>query len=101
MVDVGVAQHDRVEGLRVEWKVAIALDGFVAFALEQAALEEQPLPVDFEQKHRAGRRAGRAEEMDFHALRMPGEGQSSRVKAAHPIHPMIDPFAACGGFRLD
>ena len=80
MVNVGVAQHDRVEGLRVEWKVAIALDGFVAFALEQAAFEEEPLPVDFEQEHRAGRRAGRAEKTDFHAVRMPGERQNSRVK---------------------
>ena len=48
MIDVRVAEDHRVERLRVERKVAIELDGFVAFTLEQAAFEQEPLPVDFE-----------------------------------------------------
>jgi hypothetical protein len=31
--------------------MTVPLDGFTAFALEQSALEQEPLPVDFKQKH--------------------------------------------------
>src|SRR2546425_7305495 len=58
MVDMRVAEHDGVEPFRVERKVSVPLDGFAAFALEQTALEQKPSPVEFEQKHGAGRRAG-------------------------------------------
>ena len=45
MVNVRVAQHHGVHLLRVEGKTAIALDGFLAPALEQAAFEQQLLPL--------------------------------------------------------
>ena len=66
VIDVRVAQDHRVDLLRVEGEVAVALDGFAAPALEQAALQQQPLAVEFQEIHRPGRRAGGAEEMNSH-----------------------------------
>src|SRR2546429_6386660 len=80
VVDVRVAEDDGIQRLGVEGKVAVPLDGFVAFALEQSALEQEPLPVYFEKEHRAGRGAGGAEEVDFHGVRMAGEIRSSKFK---------------------
>ena len=51
VVDMRVAEHDGVELFRVEREATVPLDGFAAFALEQAALEQEPPPVEFEQKH--------------------------------------------------
>src|SRR6266513_3173974 len=70
VINVRVAEHDCVERLRVEWKITVALDGFVAFALEQPAFEEEALLIDFEQKEGAGCGAGGAEEVDLHGVRM-------------------------------
>jgi hypothetical protein len=65
-----VAQDDGVNLLRVERKTAVALDGFLAVALEEAAFEQQPFAVDLEQVHRAGGGARRAEEVDLHGEKM-------------------------------
>ena len=67
VVDVGVAEHDAIDRLRVERKCAIALDGFLAFALEESAFEQQPFAVDLEQVHGAGGGARGAEKVDSHA----------------------------------
>ncbi len=67
VINVRVAEDDRVDLLRVEGKVAVALDGFSAPALEQAALQQQPLSVELEEIQRPGGRAGGAEEMNSHA----------------------------------
>jgi hypothetical protein len=48
VVNMGVAEHHRVDGGRVEWKFGAVLDGFVATALIHAAFEEKSLVVDFE-----------------------------------------------------
>jgi hypothetical protein len=64
---VRVAQHDGVDLPGVKGKTAVALDGFVAVALEQAAFEQQPPAVHFQQIHGTGGGARGAEKMDFHA----------------------------------
>src|ERR1051326_6036190 len=69
VVNMRVTQNDAVKGLGVEGKIPVPLDRLVAFALEQAALEEEPSSVDFEQKHRASGRAGGAKEVDLHGVR--------------------------------
>src|ERR1035438_10040250 len=66
VINVRVAQHHGVHLLGVEWKTTIALDGFLAAALEQTAFEQQPLAVDLEKIHRTGRGAGCAEAVDLH-----------------------------------
>ena len=48
MVDVRMAEDNGIDLLRIERKIAITLDGFVTFALEQAAFEEEALLIDFE-----------------------------------------------------
>ena len=70
VIDMRVAEDDRIDLLRVEGEVAVALDGFAAPALEQAALQQQPLAVELEEIQRPGRRAGGAEEMNSHGQRM-------------------------------
>ena len=70
MIHVRVAQDDGVNLPRVERKAAVALDGFLAMALEEAAFEQQPFAVDLEQIHRAGGGARRAEEVDLHGEKM-------------------------------
>ena len=42
MVDVGVAEHDRVDLVRVEREVGVALPGLLAAALVQPAVEQRP-----------------------------------------------------------
>jgi hypothetical protein len=68
MIDMRVAEDDRIDLPRVERKVAVALDGFSAPALKQAALKQQPLPVKLEEIGRPGRRAGGAKEVNSHRL---------------------------------
>jgi hypothetical protein len=77
VVHVRVAQDDGVNLPRVERKTAVALDGFLAMALKKAAFEQQSLAIDFEQKHRAGGGARRAEEVDLHGKKMPKEQPKS------------------------
>ena len=79
MVHVRVAQDDGVNLLRVERKAAVALDGFLAMALKEAAFEQQAFAVDLEQIHRAGGGARRAEEMDFHAANLTTDPSSVAI----------------------
>jgi len=69
MIDVRVAQDDRVNLFGIERELAIALDRFLAFALEEPAFEEKAVAVDLEEVHRARGRASRAEETDLHAAK--------------------------------
>ena len=91
MVDVRMAEDDGIELLRIEREIAITLDGFVTFALEQPAFEEEALLIDFEQKEGAGCGAGGAEEVDLHGVRMMGKVQGSKFKVWCRM---------CFGFRL-
>ena len=77
VIDVRMAQHDRVNLLRVEGKPAIALDGFSAFTLKETALEQEALSVELEQEHRAGGRACGPKEVDSH----PPEHENGRRKS--------------------
>jgi hypothetical protein len=83
MIHVRVTQDDGVNLLRVERKAAIALDGFLAVALKEAAFEQQPLAVDLEQIHRAGGGARRAEEVDLHGEKMLKEQPMSSSETGH------------------
>ena len=66
VVNVRVTEHDGVNSLRVKGEVAVALDGFAAVALKQAAFEQEPLSVELKQIERARGGAGRAEEVNAH-----------------------------------
>jgi DNA-binding phage protein len=61
-----MAQDDGVNLLRVKRKTVVAVDGFLAVALEQTAFEQQFLAVHLDLIHRAGGSARGAEEVDFH-----------------------------------
>ena len=74
VVDVGVAEHDRVDALGVEREAGVLLVGLGALALEEAAVEEDALAGGLEEVHRAGDFAGGAPEGDAH--------QPSRWKTA-------------------
>ena len=88
VIDVGMAQQDRVNLLGVKGKLAVALDGFRALALEQAALQQQLLTVELEQKHRAGGRAGGAQEVDSHP---PEHGNGGRkVECGILVPPLTE-----------
>jgi hypothetical protein len=69
VIHVRVAQDDGVNGLWIERKAAVAVDGFLAVALEQTAFEQKFFAVDLEEIHRAGGGAGGAEVVDFHGAR--------------------------------
>jgi hypothetical protein len=62
-----MAQDHGINLSRIEGKAAIALRGFLAVPLEQAAFEQESFAVDLDEVHRAGGGAGGAEEMDLHA----------------------------------
>ena len=55
VVNVRVADQQRIHAAGQEGELGIVIDGLVAPALEHAAFEEQPLTVDFEQMLGAGR----------------------------------------------
>ncbi len=80
VIHVRVAQDDSVNLPWIKRETAIARRGFLAMALEQATFEQQLFAVDFEQIHRAGRRARRAEEMDFHGAKMPVQTRKSSAQ---------------------
>jgi hypothetical protein len=82
-----VAENDGVERLRVERKIAVAFDGFVTPALKQAAFEQQPPLIQFQKKHRSGRRAGGAEEVELHGARMAAGETCSKFKVRYRILP--------------
>ena len=66
VIDVCMAENDRVYFLGNEAKVAVQNIRFLAQALKQAAVQQEPLAVDGEQVHGTGDRAGRAPELDLH-----------------------------------
>lgn len=66
VVDVGVREHDAVDRLRVKRELTIALHGFCTATLVEAAVEQDPLAIDFNQVLGAGGGAGGAAEFDFH-----------------------------------
>ena len=66
VVDVGVGEDDAVDLFGVEGEGAIAFHGLGAAALEEAAVEEDALAVDFEEVLRTGGGAGGTAEFDFH-----------------------------------
>ena len=66
VVDVGVGEDNAVDLLGVEGKGTIAFHGLGAATLEEAAVEEDALAVDFEEVLRTGGGAGGAAEFDFH-----------------------------------
>ena len=67
MIDVCVTEHDRIQLFGIKGEVAVPLDGFAAPALEEAAFQQQSLPVNFKPVNRTGRGAGRAKELDSHS----------------------------------
>ena len=66
VINMGVAEDDCIDLLWVERKIAVALDGFTPPTLKQAALQQEPLPIQLKEIERAGGRASRAEEMNSH-----------------------------------
>ena len=66
VVNVRVAQYHRINLPRVKWKRTIPLRSLFAMTLKQAAFQQQPPAIDFQQIHRARGGARRAEEVDFH-----------------------------------
>ena len=49
VVDVCVGKDDVVNGLRIEGKVLVPLDGVLPASLVEAAIEQDALAVDFEE----------------------------------------------------
>jgi len=68
VIDVGVGQDDLVDRAGVVRRLAVALKGFLALALEQAAVQQDAVAVDFEEVLRAGDRPRRTVERDSHDL---------------------------------
>ena len=66
VIDVRVRENDVVDCFGVDGQVAILLEGFLAVALEEAAIEEDTFTVGFEEVHRASCRLCRAVECEFH-----------------------------------
>jgi hypothetical protein len=83
VIHVRVAQDDGVNLLRVERETAVALDGFLAMTLKEAAFEQQPSAVDLDQIHRTGGGARRAEEMDLHGEKMLNEPPKSSFETGY------------------
>jgi len=54
VVDVGVAQNHGIDVLRIYRKLAILLSGFVTSSLEQPAVKENAVAVDFDEMLAAG-----------------------------------------------
>jgi len=76
VVNVRVAQDHGVHLSRIMLKRKIAAGGFVAMSLKQAAFQQKPLAVNFNQVLGARGGARRAEEVDFHF----GKREVSNVK---------------------
>jgi hypothetical protein len=51
MVNVRVAQHQRIDGRRIKWKVQIALVGIGSSTLIEAALQQNASIIDLQQVH--------------------------------------------------
>lgn len=68
MVEVRMAEHDRVDARRVERKISIPLEGVPAVALVESGIEEQPGAARIDQVHRAGHFARGTPELDVHEI---------------------------------
>ena len=67
MVDVGVGKDDVIDGLCVERKIAVLFERFLAVALIESAVEQNPLSVRLDEMHRARRRLRGSVKRYFHA----------------------------------
>ena len=83
VVDVGVAEDDRVDLVRVKREVAVALPGFLAAALVQPAVEQDLVVADFEQVHRPGDAAGRPPEGEGRLGQLSGGDGLARPSSPH------------------
>ncbi len=81
MVDVRVAQHDRVDARRVE-RERLAVQGLLlATALDQAAVEQEAEVTGLDQVTRAGHTAGCAERLQPHRFRPTRRARPPRAAA--------------------
>jgi hypothetical protein len=71
VVEVGVGQEDRVEGLGVEAERHAVPDRFIRAALEHPAIDEDPGLVGDEQELGAGDGRGATQEVDLHRRIVP------------------------------
>jgi hypothetical protein len=83
VINMGVTEDDGVDLLWVERKTAIALDGFATPPLKQAALQQEPLPIQLEEIDRPGGRASSTEEMNSHGE----ESAASNGKVERKVMP--------------
>ena len=100
VINMRVAEDDRIDLLRVERKVTVSLDGFSAPPLEEAALQQQSLAVKLKEIERPGRRAGGAEEMDSHGreIAVPNGKVERKVVAREQGRPPAREIASkCDG----
>ena len=70
MIQMRMAQDDGVNDFWVERKISIERLRFRAMALKQTTFEQKIFAVDLDEIHGAGRRARRAEEVDFHVRQL-------------------------------
>ena len=69
MINMRMAQDHSVYSFRVKRKLTVPFDGFATAALEESALKQQTLAVEFNEIHRAGGRSRGAKEVDAHGGR--------------------------------
>jgi dipeptidyl-peptidase 4 len=78
MVDVGMGEDYRVDFAGVEWEIAIALLGLAPTPLIEPAVEQDALPIEFENVHGAGDGFRGAPKSKFHRLLQVYWGQMLR-----------------------
>jgi hypothetical protein len=66
MIDVRVAEDDRVDRRRIEGEVPVTLESLLPVALVQPAIQQNPPASELQQVHRAGNFPGGSPELDFH-----------------------------------
>jgi hypothetical protein len=79
VIQVGMAQDDRIHRAGVKRQDFIELFRFLPVPLEQTALEQKFFAVDLDEIHGTGRRARGAEEVNFHGAKMPTRSGKSSV----------------------
>src|SRR5262249_14766295 len=95
VVDVGVAEDDGVDLVRVEREVAVPLPGLLAAALVQAAVEQDLVVADLQQVHRAGHAAGGPPEGEGRLGHGSGGGRACRFHRS--ILPALRAEGYCSG----
>src|SRR5438874_6861571 len=68
VVDVGMRQHNGIDGARVKRQIAIAMLGVFAMSLVESAIEEVALAGCLDVVHGPGDGLGRAPECNFHKI---------------------------------